>query len=928
MKSRVIAVCLVAGAFACVGGERPYEMVWANRTEDTRPATFPMTDVDGWTVHVRDAEASLSKSTDHLLFGDGVLRLAYKATGKNPEIRLRPPAPYVLPRGTDALSIWIYGNVSPAFQPAKVKDTPVTHVYADFIDSAGRRFTVTVSHNNFLEWFLGSRRFSEAQKERIADGGKFVELIVNGCKNTEERVLYFNSLCFFKEELKPLSFKARPKRGVRVFADQPQGINTGAGTLPFPTVPTTIVPKPDEGYADLEFRFPKDPSRWDDLAFRWKKGPWIPVAVGGGVFPGTNAAVKADFRRVGNSIVCDLVAKGGTVEEVRFGSIRDFPEARHVPVPYYTYKKYKGLAGRPGVVAGMIDGEPFFIGENFDWTQSSASDVFGPDPDAKDGAVAANGGVKYVPKTDGLRNDCYERFVWSFSFDFADVLPEIPNPVSPWKAETGRCTWFAHGASRDRAADHKLWRDRHRMGFRDMIVTDHEGQWRDGYESFTYRTRTAPKKGGDKGQSDYSRLMIGELGYRYGPYNCYCELAPVNGYWSEDVTARTADNNLRISFERCFVPKPAWQPTACEEILPELQRKFRFNCAYCDVHTHVSPWAHLDFDARVPGAGMFSQTFYAYGEVMLLQKKLFGGPVYSEGGMHWLYCGLTDGNYAQDQEYAIVANPWLVDFDLLRLHPKCVNFGMGTKSMFSTGAKQPVSDDRFLAATIAFGHSPFLVWADGLWRGSFMVTGVSSRYCVADAVDIRYADSQGRLFKTSDAILNGAYRRSQVAVKYSDGTVVFVNGNESESFVLKTGKREMSLPPNGWIVRSKDALSVSAITSGHRADCAISPDYVYFDGRKKWTEFPCGGSDGAVLRRRIDDRTEEVLHFRASRIELPFAAEEVRALAESGEDLGPDKSTVVSGGKTKLTPRKGVYSWKVTRPAGWKEPLAACAAIW
>ena len=31
-------------------------------------------------------------------------------------------------------------------------------------------------------------------------------------------------------------------------------------------------------------------------------------------------------------------------------------------------------------------------------------------------------------------------------------------------------------------------------------------------------------------------------------------------------------------------------------------------------------------------------------------------------------------------------------------------------------------------------------------------------------------DADGRTYRTSDAILNGAYRRSQVLVRYSDGT--------------------------------------------------------------------------------------------------------------------------------------------------------------
>ena len=909
---------------------RPYEMEWANRTADIRTPVYPMTDVDGWTVHARDSVASLSRSTEHLLFGDGVLRLTYRATGDNPEMRLRPPAPYVLPPGTDAMQLWIYGNISPAFSPNRVKDTPVTHVYADLLDSEGKRFTVTLSHNNFREWFIGSHGFSAKEKKRIASGGKFVELVVNGGKNVEDRYLEFNSFCIFKEDLKPLDFKLRPKRGTRVFADQPQGINTGDGVLPFPTVDTTIVPVPEKKCEDLEFRFPKDPARWDDLAFRWKKGEWIRVAVGGGVFPATNVNVRADFKRIGCSIVCDLVAKGGTVEEIRFGSVEGLSDARHIPVPYYTFKKWKGLAGRPGIVAGKVGGKPFFIGENFDWTQSNASDVFGPDL-PKEGRVAASGGVKYIPKTDGRRNDCYERFVWSFSTNFADVLPEIPNPVSPWKSETASRTWIVHGASRDRASDLKIWRERHRMGFRDMIVTDHEGQWRDGYESFTYRTRTAPGKGGDKGQYDYTRAMIDDLGYMYGPYNSYCELAPVNEYWSEDVTARTAGGNLLIGWERCFVPKPVWQPTACEMIVPKTQAKFRFNTAYCDVHTCVPPWAQVDFDARVPGAGTFAQTFYSCGEVMLLQRKFWDGPVYSEGAAHWLYCGLTDGNYAQDPEYGISKNPWLLDFDLMRLHPKCVNFGMGTKSMFYGNAKQPAgsaAEDRFIAATIAFGHSPFLIWADGLWRGTFMVVGASARYCVADVADIRYSDAQGRLLSTSDAVFDDTYKRNQVAVYYTDGTSVFVNGNDKEPFNLNDAGREIVLPPNGWFVQGKGVLSVSAMTGGHRADCAISPGYVYFDGRKKWTVFPCGASDGAVLRRKLAGNTEEVILFRASKVSLPFAAVEVRTLDKDGRDIGIDTEAKVAQGTTILVPRKGVYSWKVVRPADWIEPFEACASKW
>ena len=912
MWGPVLFCCLFAAVpppvgTTVAGPTRPYEMEWAGRTEDVRPPTCPFEGPEGWTVVGRDAVGTLSVSPDHRLFGTGVMRLTYRATGPKPELRLRPPKPIELTPPFDAITLWIYGNTSPAFHPDP--KTPVTFVYANFADSDGKVFTVLLSRNNFLEWFMGSHRFTAAERKRVERGGRLVELVVNGCTNAEDRHLEFNSLCVFKEELKPLSFPARPKRGVRVFPDQPQGVNTGEGTLPFPTVPTTVVPRPDKTDPDLEFRFPKDASTWDDLAFRRKKGPWIRVAVGGGVFP-SGSKVAASFRRIGNSIVCDLTAKGGAVEEVRFGRIAGLPEARHVPVPYYTFKKWKGLDGRPGVVAGRLEGRPFFVAQTFDWTQSNASDVFGPEP-AKDGTAASNGGVSYLSKTDGRRNDVYERFVWSFSDEFADVLPEIPNPVSPWKAETAGRTWIPHGASRNRQDDMKLWRDRHRMGLRKMIVTDHEGQWRDGYESFTYRTRTAPQKGGDKSQYDYTRVMIDELGYLYGPYNCFCELAPVNAWWSEDRTARNAQGQLMVSWERCFVPKPAWQPTACEQISAELQRKFRFNAAYCDVHTCVSPWSETDYDARSPGAGTFAQTFYSYGEVMLIQRKAWNGPVYSEGVMHWPYCGLNDGNYAYDPEYGIARNPWLVDFDLLRLHPKCVNFGMGTKQQFGAG------DDRFLCAEIAFGHSAFLIWAGGLWRSVFMVQGVASRYCLAEAQSIRYGNAQGGLEPTSEAVLSGAYRRNQLAIRYSDGMRVFANGSTNETFCVTVGKNAVVLPPAGWLAVGPDALSYSGTVDGHRVDCAMAPDYIYIDGRGKMTTFPVGTADGAVLRLMEEGGSEEVLPGRGvTRITLPFEATKVVRLDAARREVG-EETGAVADGRTVLVPCVDACSWRVTRPSGW-----------
>src|SRR5450759_4373565 len=87
--------------------------------------------------------------------------------------------------------------------------------------------------------------------------------------------------------------------------------------------------------------------------------------------------------------------------------------------------------------------------------------------------VVYNGGTRYIPLTNGKRNDCYERFFITLSPRYEEVLPNIPNPPSPWKHITGTRVWRAHGAS-NREQDKQYWANVHRYGMAQMIVTDHE----------------------------------------------------------------------------------------------------------------------------------------------------------------------------------------------------------------------------------------------------------------------------------------------------------------------------------------------------------------------------------------------------------------------------------------------------------------------
>ncbi|MDA3925007.1 MAG: hypothetical protein PF904_09950 [Kiritimatiellae bacterium] len=958
-------VCLLAVPVYCATvGVRPYELDWAGRTSDDHPALIEFENLDGWSVECHNAEAVFSCSQEQKIWGDSVGKIVYKGAKSAPSFIIKPPAPVKIPDEFDAVSLWVYGNNF----LARDKTTPSVTIYLCFKDKVGKSFDLRLINTRWEQWFLCHRRLSAEQIQRVKDGGAvFCGIRIAGGKNTDERVLYFDNLSLFKEEFKPISFKPRAKRGVQVFPGCDQGVNVGEGTLPFPNRNATIVPKPQSSAKPvierngqvLQMQVPDglnveislNTFQWDNLRLRWtESGSWIKPSVGGGLFfvgvdgkpvapetvklldvkiegdkvicswqaefAGKKADVNITWWMLGQSLVADVAVEGGVVEEVRFGKIAGVKNPRLVTLPYYTY----GRQVRPAVAVIDSVEKPLFLAQHVDWTLSNASTPFAINEN-KDGDVAINGGTRYFKKTNGERNSCYERFVFSLSPSFSAVLPEIPNPISPWKHVTGRGIWRAHGAS-NRESDTAFWREMHRYGLRELIITDHETGWRDEHESFTFRTNPAPKKGGDKGQFDYARIMQDELGYVYGPYNNFTDFAPVNEFWSTDMISRLTDNQLQTAWARCYAPKPLKAVEYCEKLAPIIESKFHFSTAYCDVHTAVTPWSRTDYDWRVPGAGTFAQTFYAYGEIMLLQKKAWEGPVYSEGNNHFLYCGLTDGNYAQDQRYNLNDNPWLVDFDLRRMHDLCCNFGVGNIGMFF-GRKADLgrnkeeireSLDRFLAATIAFGHPGFMLRTGGIestLRSYYMLQQIQERYTQVPVKTIRYFDGL-KLLSTSAAVASGAYKRNQLVVEYEGGVNVVVNGNQTESLKVRWKERDIVLPPNGYAAWTDDGeIEVySGLHKGRRIDYARTPEYIYFDGRGEFTRYDRAAASGVAVCRFDKADLVEIIPVENRECGFAISAKSAVALDKVGESLGPARLRCARG-LTYIVPVEGAFSYRV-----------------
>ena len=649
-------------------------------------------------------------------------------------------------------------------------------------------------------------------RRELGAGATFTGIRMKGGRPETNAKIRIEDAKAFKEELKPLDVRVTPR-----------------DRLPFPTRRDTIVPRTD------------DPAE-GDLRADWN----VKLPEG--------CAVTR--RRIGKSLVIDVTAPAGAVTEVPLGTACEAKKVKSFPIPYLTWGERRGR-----VLADLLEGGWFRLAE-FDWYVSNASDVIARETPGGRELVA-----RYRPDTAGNLKPVRERIVITLSRDFDEILPEIPNPRSPWKHVCGRGVWRSH-PSYDRADDLALWRAARQAGFRHLVVTDHETQWRDNGEPFTFCTVAAAGKGGDAAQLAYAKAMTGELGYRYGPYNNFTDLSTQCDFFSRDAVARRPDGSFYRAWMRCYGPKPVLMPAACDRFAAELRRKFGFNTAYCDVHTSMLPWQRTDYDARVPGAATYAQTFYSWGETLLKQKRHWDGPVYSEGSHQFMWAGLADGSYAQDRSYDFRKEPWLVDFELFRTQRLATDFGMGSLGMFSPpktnlermyyqpGAPRGRNEvvDRFLAATIAFGHSGFLicdncwdpaspfgpaygrptkpVWRERgfpaeMYRSYFMVQALAAAYTESEAESVRYAGADGRLRTTSEALADGSIALNRIVTRYRNGVVTVVNGSDSTGWETTVDGRKLSLAPNGFAGWGDGVEVLSTDVDGRRVHASEGPEYRY-----------------------------------------------------------------------------------------------------
>ncbi len=898
-------------------GQQPYEFTWTARAE--HPATLvDFEDLSGWKLECyAGAKGEFRRSRQQQMWGEHTGEFVVSGTGEQSRVVARPAKPIPIPGAFDSVEMWGYGN---RWGWMTDKTTPALAVAVLVVDARGKEHRIALADVNWKQWWLIHRKLPAKTAQDMVAPASISGIEISKIANTQPRYFFCDSLALFQEELKPLSFKPQPKRNLKPYRGQIVGLNTGEGTLPFPTREETILPSnfekefkttvaatgrnrfelryqgPD---GTLRYLYSPDKGTLGEITATMDGAPAITPLAGGGVrFADTaeNAvaegalvsarvmddAVTARFRlgsrmveyqlRIWQkSLVVDAWCEGGEAVELKFGRVAGLTNAKRITIPYITF----GRRQNPGV-AMSAGTRPLFASVWFDWYRSNGSEPYSPkEPQATPASVEVSGGVRYLAKTDGSRNPLYERLFVTISPTYEETLPTIANPPSLRQREGREVLWTVT-APASWTKDYETTRQIVSYGIDHVMQHSHEVTWRDEGDSTTMRLMAAPQKGGDAKLQWYVAAQ-NALGWLQGAYTNYTDFATVNSNWNPDYVQRLSDGEWRRAWARNYALKPAKAVEFDEYYAQRIKAKFGTKMSYTDVHSAVGPWQYCDYDARVPGAGTMAATFYAYGQLLLNDQRVYG-PTQSEATYQWLYAGLESGSYGWVYtDVNLLTHPPDVAFKLMKLVPLEAGYGMGytfyyLEQIDKQWAKSPRRReylDLFLATSIAYGNMGWLVKEFGqdafgieaLTRSYYMMQQAQQQYAFERPRMIEYAGPDGRMMPASAAHATGALAQGRLHVVYGNGAEVYVNRNPEKPWTVKDENgAPVELPVSGWLVfhRAAKFREFSALLDGRRIDYVKAPEYEFLDGRGAWTEHGNLASSGSVVMRR---RGEDVLEL-------------------------------------------------------------------
>jgi hypothetical protein len=513
-------------------------------------------------------------------------------------------------------------------------------------------------------------------------------------------------------------------------------------------------------------------------------------------------------------------ADQATLKDIYLGQLASTLTADPISVPYYSQ------------AINYVASLDLFENSYFDPSASNASTL----------STARGPETFYAVNDDGHANALQDIWKVSVSKDIMNVLPYPEHSASPHMAQlAGRMVLDI------------------KSGTFDTIASQLSNLGDYGVTHCVAIVNTWQRLGYDNGlplQYPASVALGGETAMRsigtaarsnsclFGLHENYTDYYPNYPQYDPAATMRNADGTQSLAWLnpetgiQSFATKPGYFIPNAETQSPFIHKEYGTNATFIDVTSSATPWWRVDEDASAPGSGMFGT--YRDGSVALwaYERNVEEGPVLGEGKYHWFWSGLLDGVEAQfGAESTRITNgleaPLFVDFDLTRIHPLQVNYGMGYYDRWMPGAVTITSTlalDAYRMQEVIFGHAPYLT--DALWSSvpralleQDLVAPLAARYALQTPNAIAYM-VDGAWSDASSAAKAGDFSLAQVS--YPSGDTVVANSRPS-IFTWNS----LRLPQYGWAATGPGYMAYTALLGGQIADYSQTAQSIYANARNQ-----------------------------------------------------------------------------------------------
>lgn len=514
-----------------------------------------------------------------------------------------------------------------------------------------------------------------------------------------------------------------------------------------------------------------------------------------------------------------FAADQATIQDIFLGQLPATVQNRPISVPYYSQP------------VNYLSSADLFENSYFDPFASRAT------------AISTTNGQEtfYGPNENGDHNILNEVWKVAVSQNIVNVFPYPEHPASPYRASlAGRMMLDVRNEAQFSTIASQL-SNLGANGVRNCSVII--GTWQTyGYDNALPSQYPANASlGGDtemkaigsaaKSASCFFALHENYTDY-YPDYSSYTPAATMHNL---NGTQTVAWVNPQTHIQ-AYATKPGLFISNASTQSPDIHANYGTNASFIDVNSSAMPWWRADRDPNAGGNNLFGTYRDASIALWAYERNVEKGPVFGEGKYHWFWSGLLDGVEAQfGAESTPITNgpqaPLFVDFDLTRIHPLQINYGMGYYNRWlPSGTMTTAALDAYRMQEVIYGHAPYL--ADDIWASvpralleQNLVSPTAARHALLTPSHIVYA-------------LNGAWVDTSTAAKAGSFSVAEVNYPNGDNIVANSGPVALSweslrIPQYGWAAIGSNYFAYTAQIGGKVVDYSKTPQGIYANARNQ-----------------------------------------------------------------------------------------------